>query len=112
MWEVDRMLLREDITLDEHAVIENFIHDVHNLRLFGIPPQSMEVRSHSGIPSSGTMREAIAWKKLTKIREGFKKKSLRLDTEMMDLALDSTKTYDIPLVKVGAEFLTEFYQNW
>lgn len=106
------MLLRGDITVDDHATLEQFMHDIHNLRLFSLPPQTLEVKSYTGIPSSGTMREAIAWKKLTKIRERFKQVSLELDTAMMDLGLDVPKSYDPSLVKVGVEKLTEFYREW
>lgn len=112
MWEIDRMLLRSEISVDDHVVLEQFIHDLHNLRLFSLPPQTFEVKSHNGMPSSGTQREAIAWKKLTKIRERFKEKSLELDSMMMDLGLDVAKDYDIAMVKLGVETLNTFYEEW
>jgi len=106
------MLLRSEITVDDHVVLEQFIHDLHNLRLFSLPPQTFEVKSHTGIPSSGTQREAIAWKKLTKIREKFKEKSLELDSMMMDLGLDVVTDYDPVMVKLGVETLNAFYEEW
>jgi hypothetical protein len=112
MWEIDRMLLRGDIDVEDHATLEQFMHDIHNLRLFSLPPQTLEVKSHTNIPSTGTMREAVAWKKLTKIRERFKQISLELDTAMMDLGLDVPKSYEPSLIKVGVQKLTEFYQEW
>ncbi len=69
MWEIDRMLLRGVINLDEHATLEQFCTDLHMTHSFGIPPQSMEVKSHSSIPSSGTQREAFAIKKLSRARK-------------------------------------------
>ena len=112
MWEIDRMLVKQHIDLDEHATLEQFIHDIHNVRLFSLPPQTFEVKSYSGMPSSGTQREAFAWKKLTGIRKQFKKHSLELDTMMMDLGLDESRDYDLSLVKKGVQILNEFYQNW
>jgi len=112
MWEIDRMLVRQDVDLDEHATLEQFIHDIHNVRLFSLPPQTFEVKSYTGMPSSGTQREAIAWKKLSKIRDRFKKHSIELDTMMMDLGLDESKDYDMTMVKKGVEILNQFYQDW
>ena len=106
------MLLRGDIAVEDHATLEQFMHDIHNLRLFSLPPQTLEVKSHTNIPSTGTMREAVAWKKLTKIRERFKQISLELDTAMMDLGLDVPKSYEPSPIKVGVQKLTEFYQEW
>jgi hypothetical protein len=112
MWEVDRMLIAKVISLDEHATLEQFIHDIHEVRLFGLAPQTFEVKSHTNIPNSGTLREAIAWKKLSKIRERFKQDSLELDTMMMDLGLDEAKDYDPAMVKRGIEILNQFYAEW
>lgn len=112
MWEVDRMLLRDEITLDEHLVLEEFINDIHNVRLFSLTPQSFEVRSHTNLPRSGTAREAMAWEKLSRIQERFKKVSLELNQEMMDAGLDIPKRYDPALIKKGAEVLSEFYEDW
>jgi len=112
MWEIDRMLLRQEIDLDEHATLEQFIHDIHNVRLFSLPPQTFEVKSHTNMPTSGTQREAIAWKKLSKIRNSFQDHSIELDTMMMDLGLDEPKDYDLSLVKEGVKVLDRFYQIW
>lgn len=112
MWEIDRMLIREEIDMEQHVTLEQFIHDIHNVRLFSLPPQTFEVKSHSGLPSSGTLREAIAWKKLTGIRKRFKAISVEVDREMMDLGLDVPRRYDEGLVKLGVQCLNEFYQDW
>lgn len=106
------MLFAKAISLDDHATLEQFIHDIHEVRLFSVPPQSFEVKSHSNMPSSGTMREAIAWKKLSKIREMFKQDSLELDTMMMDLGLDEARDYNPVMVKRGVEILNQFYSEW
>lgn len=106
------MLIRDDIDMDQHVTLEQFIHDIHNVRLFSLPPQTFEVKSHSGLPSSGTLREAIAWKKLTGIRKRFKAVSLDVDREMMDLGLDVPRHYNAELIKVGAQCLNEFYEDW
>lgn len=106
------MLVKQLIDLDEHATLEQFIHDIHNVRLFSLPPQTFEVKSHTGMPSSGTQREAFAWKKLSGIRKTFKEHSLELDTMMMDLGLDEVRDYDLSLVKKGVQLLNTFYQSW
>ncbi len=112
MWEIDRMLLRGVIDLDEHATLEQFCTDLHMTHSFGIPPQSMEVKSHSSIPSSGTQREAFAIKKLSRARKKLKECSLEVDREMMDLGLDVARRYDPWLVKLGVECLHDFYAEW
>jgi hypothetical protein len=112
MWEIDRMLLRQEIDLDDHKTLEQFIHDIHNIRLFSLPPQTFEVKSHTGIPLSGTSREAFAWKKLTEARKRFKKESLEVDSMMMDLGLDEARDYSISAVKKGVEILNKFYEEW
>lgn len=106
------MLMGKVISLDDHATLEQFIHDIHEVRLFSVPPQTFEVKSHANIPNSGTLREAIAWKKLTKIRDRFKRHSLELDTMMMDLGLDEVKDYDPVMVRQGVEILNDFYADW
>lgn len=112
MWEIDRMLLRQEIDLDDHKTLEQFIHDIHNIRLFSLPPQTFEVKSYTGIPMSGTSREAFAWKKLSEIRTRFKRESLELDSMMMDLGLDEATDYDMAVVKKGVEILNKFYGEW
>jgi len=106
------MLLSKLISLDDHATLEQFIHDIHEVRLFSVAPQTFEVKSHTNIPHSGTYREAMAWKKLSKIRDSFKQDSLELDTMMMDLGLDEAKDYDPAMVERGIEILNTFYQEW
>jgi hypothetical protein len=112
MWEIDRMLLRGVINLDEHATLEQFCTDLHVTHSFGIPPQSMEVKSHSSIPSSGTQREAFAIKKLSRARKKLKACSPEVDKEIMDLGLDVARRYDPWLVKIGVECLHDFYAEW
>lgn len=112
MWEIDRMLLSKVISLTDHSTLEQFIHDIHEVRLFSIAPQTFEVKSHTNIPNSGTYREAMAWKKLSGIRDRFKQDSLELDTMMMDLGLDEAKDYDPAMVKRGIEILNQFYSEW
>ena len=112
MWEMDRMLLREEISLEDHGVLETFVTDLHNVRLFSLPPQTFEVKSHTGIPSSGTQREAIVWKKLSGIQKKLKDKNENVEREIMDLGLDVPRKYDPVLVKIGIECLKEFYEEW
>jgi hypothetical protein len=112
MWEMDRMLLRDEISLDDHVVLETFTTDLHNVRLFSIPPQSLEVKSHTGIPTSGTQREAIVWKKLSAIQKKLKEKNEKVEREIMDLGLDVPRRYDPVLVKIGIQCLKEFYESW
>lgn len=112
MWEVDRMLLRDEITLDEHLVLEEFIHDIHNVRLFSMTPQSFEVRSHTNLPRSGTAREVMAWEKLSRIQERFKTAGPEVNQEMMDAGLDVPKKYDPAIIKKGVRILSEFYDDW
>jgi len=49
---------------------------------------------------------------LTGIRKRFKAVSLDVDREMMDLGLDVPRHYNAELIKVGAQCLNEFYEDW
>ncbi len=101
-WEMDRMLLRGDISVRDHKVLENFAYFLQRIRMFNMPPQmNIAGRGKAG-DSIGSVHN---WHELSKIQKAFMSAGEEVNREMMDLAQDVPKRYDLSVVKKGIEIL-------
>jgi hypothetical protein len=97
------MLLRGEINLRDHTILENFAYFLQRIRFFNLPPQPLDAVGTS--QRGDNIGNVHNWHQLSQIQAGFKRVSEEVNVQMMDLAQDVPRRYDIAVVKKGIEIL-------
>lgn len=101
--EFDRMLLRGDITLREHKILDNWFGFLQSVRFFNLPAQTFEVKSHSS--RSDNIGSVHNWHLLSRLQELFREAGDEVNSNMMSIALDESRDYDIDQIRIGIAIL-------
>lgn len=102
--EIDRMLLRGDITLEDHRVLDNFVNFLQSSRIFSLPSARFEIRTSSGRPDTLNVK-VHDWKQLSYVQGKLKRAGDEVNRQIIDLALDTPRQYDLPTIKLGIQVL-------
>jgi len=102
--EIDRMLLRGDITVEDHRVLDNFVSFLQASRIFSLPSARFEIRTSSGRPDTLNVK-VHDWKQLSYVQDKLKKAGEEVNRQIIDLALDTPRQYDLPTIKLGIQVL-------
>ncbi len=102
--EIDRMLLRGDITVEDHRVLDNFVCFLQASRIFSLPSARLEIRTSSGRPDTLNVK-VHDWKQLSYVQDKLKAAGDEVNRQVIDLALDTPRQYDLPTIKLGIQVL-------
>ena len=113
--EIDRMLMAERITLDEHNTLESILRDLHAARMIGFRISRYEPTIPTTDPQAITDRQAMAVSKLGRLQKvlddtyGIKIRRMIISLLVVDLPISSR--FD-PVMHSAVQTADKFYLDW
>lgn len=113
--EIDRLLLKDWINVEQHQTAETLLDDLHNAGLIGMRISNYERRMGGGDTQNITRREALRRVKVRKALEYMEAKGgVKAGRLVLGVVMDDTRVVekDLPSLREGLDFLARFYGEW